>query len=144
MDIERYRQQHGDILRDVGSLRDLIQAGIAQNAETIAQLIVSMSTGIKFHLAAEDAVLYPALLRADDAATVELSRSYQSEMQGIAAAFGEFVRKWRVGAHIAGDPEGFRVEANAVFRALHERIRRENQELYPAAERLQREAAIST
>lgn len=89
-------------------------------------------------------MLYPALLRADDAATVELSRSYQSEMQGIAAAFGEFARKWRVGAHIAGDPEGFRGEANAVFRALHERIRREDQELYPTAERLQRETATST
>lgn len=136
MDIQRYKQQHGDILRDVGALRELIQSGIDQHADTISQLLVSMSTGIKFHLAAEDAVLYPALLRADDPAVVELSRGYQAEMQGIAGAFGEFVRKWRVATHIAGDPEGFRGEANAVFRALHERIRRENQELYPAAERL--------
>ena len=59
-------------------------------------------------------------------------------MQGITGACAGFARKWRVGAHIAAAPEDFRGDANAVFRSLHDRIRKENHALYPAAERLQR------
>lgn len=136
MNVDRYRQQHSDIMASVADLRVLIQAGIVGNANAIAQHIVAMSTSIKFHLAAEDAVLYPALQAATDPAVVGLSRRYQDEMQGIAGAYAEFARKWRVGAQVAEAPEAFRSEANAVFKALHERIQKENHELYPAAERL--------
>lgn len=136
MNIDRYRHQHNDIMAGVTDLRALVQAGIADNADAIAQHIVTMTTRIKFHLAAEDAVLYPALKAAADPAVVGLSRRYQDEMQGLAGAYGDFARKWRVGTQIAAAPEAFRSEANTVFKALHERIRKENNELYPAAERL--------
>lgn len=136
MDITRYRVQHNDIMAGVGALRDLIQLGIAAHAEPIASHLAAMSTGIRAHLAAEDAVVYPALQRSADAGVVALGQRYQDEMSGLSQAYGEFARRWHLGASIARDPEGFRGEANVVFRALHERIQKENRELYPAAEAL--------
>lgn len=136
MNLDRYRQQHNDILANVAALRALVQAGIGDHAAQIAQRIVDMSTSIRFHLAAEDATLYPALRKASDPGVAELGRRYEEEMRGLGSAYGEFSRKWRVGATIAAAPEEFRREANAVFKALHERIQHENRELYPAAEGL--------
>ncbi len=136
MNIDRYHHQHADIRSGVSQLRSLVQDGIAANAEAIAQALIGMSTTIKFHLAAEDAMLYPALNVAADRSVAELGRRYQDEMQGLIGSYTEFSRKWRVGSQIAAAPEQFRSEANVVFKALHGRIQREDQELYPAAESL--------
>jgi hypothetical protein len=57
-------------------------------------------------------------------------------MGGLAQTYGEFVKQWSFAAKIAGDPEGFRNQANIVFKALHQRVQRENRELYPLAEAL--------
>ncbi len=136
MNIDRYHHQHAEIRAGVSQLRTLVQGGIAGNAEAIAQALIGMNTTIKFHLAAEDAMLYPALHTAADPEVAELGRRYQDEMRGLADSYGEFSRRWRVGNQIAADPERFRSEANAVFKALHGRIQREDRELYPAAEAL--------
>lgn len=133
MDIDRYRQQHNDILAHISALRALIAQGIEAKAEDIAQLLATMSSHIKFHLASEDSVLYPAMRASSRPEVAALGERFQAEMQGIARNYGTFIDRWRVGTHIAAAPEDFRNEANAVFRALHERIRKENQELYPIA-----------
>lgn len=136
MNIDRYHHQHADIRSGVSQLRNLVQGGIAANAEAIAQALIGMSTTIKFHLASEDAMLYPALNESSDRAVAELGRRYQNEMQGLIGSYTEFSGKWRVASQIAAAPEQFRSEANVVFKALHGRIQREDQELYPAVEAL--------
>ena len=135
MNVERFKQDHAAIMSSVTELKRLVQAGIADNAEPIARAIVSMSSTIKLHLAAEDRVLYPALTGSSVAATAQVAKKFQNDMGAIAAAYTEFSRKWNLGTRVAGEPEQFRKEAGLVFKALHERIQRENQELYPMAER---------
>ncbi|MGQ4582456.1 hemerythrin domain-containing protein [Lysobacter sp. F60174L2] len=136
MNIDRYRNDHATILGQVEELRQLIRSGIEAQADAIAEHLVRVSSGIKFHLLAEDSVLYPAMEKADAAEVVALSRRYRAEMAGIAQRFREFVARWRVGARIGAEPETFRHEANEIFRALYERLQREDRELYPAAEQL--------
>ncbi len=136
MNIDRYHHQHAEIRTGVSQLRTLVQAGIVDNAEAIARALIGMNTTIKFHLAAEDAMLYPALLAANDATVAQLGQRYQDEMQGLVGTYAEFSRRWRVGSQIAAAPEQFRSEANNVFKPLHGRIQREDNELYPAAEAL--------
>lgn len=136
MDIQRYHQDHADILRQIEALRELSRAGIADNAEAIGELIVTTASRIKFHLAAEDQVLYPALVQSGDTQVAALGARYRDEMHGLAEEFAGFVGKWRVPARVAADPEGFRAGANTVLRRLFERLKREDAELYPAAEQL--------
>lgn len=136
MDIRHYRATHQQVLGQIEQLRGLIRGGIPANAERISGLLVNIASGIKFHLAAEDKVLYPTLARSGDPTAMEVGQRYQDEMQGLSAAFGDLVTRWRVPSRVAEDPEGFRSHANTVFKALFERIMREERELYPIAERV--------
>ena len=134
MDIQRYHHDHARIFRQIDTLRELSHAGVRENAVRISEIITGTASHIKFHLAAEDRVLYPALARSGDAQVAAMSARYRSEMQGIASAFAAFVAQWRVPSRLAADPDGFRRDANTVLRALFDRLQRESVELYPAAE----------
>jgi hypothetical protein len=116
MNIDKVDHDHIEILHYIDQLRLLIGAGIAHNAPSIAGLIVAMSSSIKLHLAVEDRVVYPALANSGD----------------FAQRYMVFVRRWNTAAHVAQAPQTFRTEANAIFKTLFERTRREANELYPA------------
>lgn len=136
MNIDKFKHQHIEIMEAVNELRRLVAEGIVRNADRISAKMVSMSGTIKLHLSVEDSVLYPALQKSQDATHVALGNKYRSEMDGLAAAYTQFAGKWLSAKRIADDADGFRAEANTVFKALHERIQRENKELYPVLEQM--------
>jgi hypothetical protein len=135
MNIDRFKDQHTQILDSIEKLRCYSHAGIIEHADRIAQLIVSMSAVIKLHLAAEDHTLYPALEAANNPQLARLGRRFQAEMASIAAAYNAFARQWNTAARVRADPDGFRTQANRVLRTVFERIQCENREFYPAVER---------
>ena len=134
MNIDKFKHQHGDIMRSVTDLKVLVRAGIERNADDIARLIITISSTIKLHLAGEDKFLYPAMQASGNPELTRMGRHYQDEMGDIANAYLAFSREWNNGAKIRSNPEQFRSHANRVFRSLHERIQRENVEFYPAIE----------
>jgi hemerythrin-like domain-containing protein len=136
MNIENFKRDHLTVMGKVDDLRRLVQAGIGDNAETIAGIVVSMNHTIKLHLAAEDRVLYPAFTRSRNAAAIQVAKKFQVEMGSIAAAYNDFSLNWNTSSKVKADPEGFRKAANQVYKALHDRIRRENRHLYPLAEQV--------
>lgn len=134
MNIDKFKAQHVDILSNIAALRKLSQAGVADNAEEIARRIVSMSSTIKLHLAAEDRALYPAIERSAAPDLVQLSQQLQQEMAPIAQAYDGFARSWGLAARVRADEAGFRADANQVLRILFERMQRENRDFYPRIE----------
>lgn len=134
MDIERFKQQHRDILDGIDQLRTLSRAGVAENAGQIAQGIKSLGQLINLHLAIEDRILYPMLQKSDNASLASMGREYQAEMSAIATPFISFARKWNSASVLNSDPEGFRSDANTVLKRVYERMRREDTEFYPAIE----------
>ncbi|MGE8703917.1 MAG: hemerythrin domain-containing protein [Achromobacter sp.] len=134
MNIDKFKQQHVDILEGIASLRKLALAGVARNAAEIAQGIVAMSATIKLHLAVEDRALYPAVARSADAELARKGREFQEEMDAIAAAYEGFAKRWNNARSLELDERGFRNDANTVLRRVHERMQRENHDLYPRIE----------
>jgi len=134
MNIDKFKQQHVDILEGIASLRRLALAGVARNAAEIAQGIVAMSATIKLHLAVEDRALYPAVARSADAELARKGREFQEEMDAIAAAYEGFAKRWNNARNLELDERGFRDDANTVLRRVHERMQRENRDLYPRIE----------
>lgn len=141
MNIDKFKHQHVDILRRIAALRELTHAGVARNAEAIAQGIVAMSSVIKLHLSVEDQALYPALQRGDDADLARLGQRFQVEMGPIAAAFDQFARRWNTAQRLREDEAAFRAAANDVLRRVHERMRHEDRDFYPRVEAQHAEAA---
>jgi hypothetical protein len=134
MNIEKFKQEHVDLLNAVTVLREFVQAGVQENADAICKQLMSMTSAIKLHLAAEDRMLYPALAGARDPSVAQIGKQFQQEMGGIAEAFAAFATRWNLASKIAASPAGFKDDANTVFKALHMRVQRENRELYPLAE----------
>lgn len=134
MNIDKFKQQHVDILEGIATLRRLALAGVARNAAEIAQGIVAMSATIKLHLAVEDRALYPAVARSADAELARKGREFQEEMDAIAASYEGFAKRWNNARNLELDERGFRDDANTVLRRVHERMQRENRDLYPRIE----------
>ena len=134
MNIDRFKQQHIEILSSISTLRTHVRNGIANNATDIAALIVAMSSTIKLHLAVEDSTLYPALQNGNNRALAQMGKRFQDEMQSIAASYLAFSRKWNTAARVEEDPEAFRADANSVLKVLYERMQKENTDFYPAIE----------
>lgn len=91
---------------------------------------------LRIHLAEEDMYLYPQLINAGDRRTAEMARRFADEMGDIAGRLEEFAMRWSTSAMIDARFDEFRQETRAIFAALETRIRRENQQLYPLADRL--------
>jgi iron-sulfur cluster repair protein YtfE (RIC family) len=136
MNIDKFKNQHVDIIECIAALRKSAKEGISSNAAEIARLIVSMSSTIKLHLAVEDQVLYPALRSGSNATLATMGKKFQEEMDAIAAAYMVFAGRWNHATKVANDPEGFRSDANTVLKILHARMQQENTVFYPAIEAL--------
>jgi iron-sulfur cluster repair protein YtfE (RIC family) len=134
MNIDKFKQQHLEILSCISTLRSLVRSGIGNNAEEIAKLIVMMSSTIKLHLAVEDKILYPALQNANNVSLASMGKRFQDEMTSIAHAYLTFARKWNTAAIVSHNPEGFRSDANSVLRTLYDRMRKEDTDFYPVVE----------
>lgn len=136
MNLDRFKNEHELILGDVRDLRALSNAGLVANADRVAAMLITISCKIRTHLAAEDGFLYPELLTSPDVQASQLAQQFQNEMKGIAEAYRSFSSRWCTSKTISDDPDGFRRAATEIFRALNDRIMRENTDLYPVAENL--------
>lgn len=136
MNIDKFKHQHVEILRNISALRELVKEGIIENADKISKLIISMSAVIKLHLAVEDSILYPALQNGNNSAVARMGRQFQDEMKSIAKAYLNFAKDWNSVSSVSRNPEGFRSDANTVLKVLHTRMQKENTVFYPAVEAL--------
>lgn len=136
MNIDKFKRQHLDILGCIAQLRQASQAGVSENAEEIARLIIAMSSIIKLHLAVEDQVLYPALRNGNNEVLARMGTKFQDDMGAIATAYMGFAERWNQASNVARDPEGFRKDANSVLKTVHARMHKEDTVFYPAIEAL--------
>lgn len=136
MNIDKFKQQHVDIIECIAALRRASKAGVSENASEIARLIVAMSSIIKLHLAVEDQVLYPALSSGNNTVLARMGQKFQNEMGAIASAYMGFAARWNQAGKVAQDPEGFRSDANSILKTVHARMQQENTVFYPAIEAL--------
>lgn len=134
MDIERFKQQHVEILDGIAGLRRYAHAGVREHAHEIAGLVSALSSTVKLHLAIEDRILYPSLQKGGDPQLAAMGHAYQEDMKGIASEYIAFSRRWSSAAALQAHAEAFRKEANAVLKTLYLRMCRENTEFYPAIE----------
>lgn len=116
------REQH---LQLHALLEELRRRGIA-SAEG-RELLQKTRAAVLSHLSLEDSRLYPAL-RAYPA-TSGLARRYAREMHQLTPAVVAFFDAYRDGS---ADPQGFTRSLVQLLAVLQQRIRREEDTLYPA------------
>ena len=88
---------------------------------------------LRIHLTIEDEVLYPTLAENPDPTVRATARQYADEMGSLGACFTDYNSRWTIES-MKADPAAFASETRVVFKALAQRIDRENQILYPMLE----------
>lgn len=91
------------------------------------------------HLKLEDWALYPRLIESGEADIAAAGQMFKDEMGGLAPAFLAYSNKWTAGS-IGADWPGYCADTRAILAALTNRLTRENRELLPLLERLDRAA----
>ena len=134
------RRQHdaaGIIVSDILAMEDAL-GGPPTEGETfkLTMLLAKLAGTLRIHLAQEDRHLYPSLMASGQGGVAATAREFFEEMGQLAPALDTFVQKWRNPEAMAEQWPAYRVEQDAVFGALLDRIRRENEILYPLADKV--------
>lgn len=131
-----FRQQHARILKLGTRLGE--QAGAANDPSAVTDVLATLeafTAELVEHLEQEDGHLYPAMMASDDADLSALAARYRAEMGGITDLFHLYRRRWTAQT-IQADPPRFARETGLFLEGLIDRVRRENEDLYPAAEKM--------
>lgn len=138
---DRFRQQHNDLLKIAGDLQALLNpADLAKDGTKARSCLAVLMGKLVLHLTTEDKILYPELVANKDGAVSALARRYSAEMQVTTKAVVAYNDKWATPSAIKTNPKDFVSETRAVLNILADRIKRENNELYAAADRIEGKA----
>jgi hypothetical protein len=134
------RRQHDGALAIAGEISAIIERmgdePSRDDAYAATMLLAKLTGVLRIHFAQEDKLLYPSLMASGRGGVAAVARAFVEEMGQIGPAFAAFSEKWRSHGAILAEPALFRTECLALFAALADRIRRENEELYPLADNL--------
>lgn len=133
--IKKYCEQHKALLEVAETIIERLDADrLATDAEEVSLDLSRLLGLLTLHLAMEDNVLYPQLLKKDDPVVFETARRFMDEMGGISGEAKSFVEKWPSAAAIQTASEEFVTDASQLLMVLSERIDREDRELFPLLE----------
>ncbi len=129
------RRQHDTALALAGEIIEALPALVAQpqreHAVRITLLLAKLTGLLRIHFAQEDRALYPSLMASGRGTVAEVARRFFEEMGQIGPLYAGFAEKWSNADALAAAPGEFQSECLAIFRALADRIARENDVLYP-------------
>jgi len=131
-----FRQQHARILKLGTRLGE--QAKAAADPSTVIEVLETLeafTAELVEHLEQEDGYLYPAMMASDDADLSALAARYRAEMGGITDLFHLYRRRWTAPT-IQADPPRFARETALLLDGLVDRVRREDEDLYPVVEKI--------
>jgi hypothetical protein len=138
---ERFRQQHNELLGIAQELQTLLDAqALAKDGSAARSCLGRLIGKLVVHLSIEDKVLYPALVSNKDPALAALANQFSTEMKSTITQVVAYNDRWPTPSAIKASPVVFAAETKQVISILTHRIKRENKELYMAADRTEGKA----
>jgi iron-sulfur cluster repair protein YtfE (RIC family) len=133
---DRFREQHNVMLSLVSELQQLLdEKKLALDASAARKCLSNLIGKLTLHLSTEDSVMYPELTNSKDAELASLAVRFSSEMKSTSAKVKEYNAKWATPTSIKASPAAFISETKQIISVLADRIKRENQQLYAAADK---------
>jgi hypothetical protein len=138
-DLPKLRQEHAELIEIVDRLSAVVAQPHPPKMGDFFILRQELSFCLISHLKGEDWVLYPRLFASPDPSVAQTARELCLEMGGLAEAYVDYAERWN--AHsIEQDWSGYCAETHGILMALTTRIIRENRELYPLLEAMDKAA----
>ena len=138
----RFQAQHAELLVLAKVLvAELDVERITKDPNAARMALASFSGRLRVHAAMEQEALYPRLLASQDQEIASKARELESEISGLYDAFFAHLDKWTSTQAIAADASDFCAETTAILKRLGQRMRREDDELYPLVDRFDEKLA---
>lgn len=132
--IKNLERQHNDIYEVLNKTKEMINGSeLESQSMEIAKNISILAGKLKIHLSNEDKYLYPALLNKGDKVLQNKTQKYINEMGHLSETYMSFKDKYNTRSKILAEPKLFIKEANEVFKAVLDRMHREDSDLYVQA-----------
>jgi hypothetical protein len=133
---DRFRRQHEELL----GLALEIEAAFKEpafpgNAREVRRMMARLKGKLLVHSSMENEALYPRLLQHTDPAVRRLAQRLFEEFGGIYDALAAHHGKWSSVEVIEANSSAYARDTLDVFEKLKLRVVRENDELYPLADR---------
>lgn len=138
-ELAKLREDHAALARLFKRLREVVGRPEAPPRIELFDLRRELMSTLIAHLKLEDWALYPKLMQSSEADISAAGRAFKDEMGGLAPAFLDYCNRWSADSIDAEWPH-YCEETNAILDALMDRLTRENRELLPLLERLERAA----
>ena len=129
--LSRLLHEHDGISDAVGTLLLMLDEHDTRPAAAAAKL-AELVHAVTEHVAYEERVIYPAVTRVDNAELSEASRVFAAEFETLSSDWTDDLGAWPDG-RIGVEWAGFRVETQVILPRMLDRIRSENECLYPLA-----------
>jgi len=133
---DRFRRQHEELLelaREVDAALDA--PGFPANARDVRRMMARLKGKLAVHSTMENDALYPHLFQHGDPSIRVLAQALFEELGGIYETVAGHHLMWSSVELIEADPSGYVRHTREVFDKLRLRMERENDELYPLADR---------
>lgn len=138
-ELTKLRHDHAKLATIFRHLGQVIESANAPSQIELFELRRELLSTLLAHLKLEDWALYPRLIASPDAYISSTGQAFKDEMGGLAPAFVAYAGKWDANS-IDRDWSSYCAETRAILDALMNRLTRENQELLPLLERVDRAA----
>lgn len=133
----RFARQHHELIQLAKEVLNALDTRTLVVDPTPARRALAVFSGrLRVHAAMEQEALYPSLLGSDDPAVARKARELLDEVGGLYAEYFAHQQRWSDGQAIRAEPEAFCRDTMGLFARLRMRMKRENEELYPLADRL--------
>lgn len=138
-ELSRLQQEHTTLAGLFKRLRNVIERADGPGQVELFELRRQLVSTLLAHLKLEDWALYPRLIESDQKDLASAGQAFKEEMGGLAPAFLAYSEKWNANS-ISADWRGYCADTGAVLDALENRLEREDRDLLPLLERLDRAA----
>jgi hypothetical protein len=138
-ELSKLREDHASLAKMFRRLGEIVSQPTAPDRIELFDLRRDMVSSLLAHLKFEDWALYPRLIGSGDRQAASAGAMFKDEMGGLAPVFIAYAEKWHAGAITAEWP-GYCTETRVILDALMNRLTRENRELLPLLEQVDRAA----
>ena len=138
--ITQLRNEHDMLLVSADELEAACSGPLPDGLTPLLVLLERFNQLLQIHLLREDSILYPAIIGGSDAEAANVAAAFQAELGFLGSHVSEFDQKWAT-TEISSSWALFQEEMKKLVQELRYRIERENEDLYPLAERCPRLAA---
>lgn len=133
------RNEHDLLLGMTDELELVCSAPKPDGLTPLLILLERFNQLLQVHLLREDSILYPNMLNGKDPEAATVAAAFQAELGRLDAHVAQFEKEWTTG-EISSRWPAFCEDVSTLLQELRLRIEKENEELYPLAERSPRTA----